>query len=598
MTSSPFCICGDQLSHKKAKDCYNGRGISCDHCNINCQGDTSVLHCEQGFNLSTHPHGFDLCLQCGEIMAMKKQGKPMQFIVIPGAIKTDTVDPGFVSRSLYYWLTAVSPIKWSPPIPRFSSLTQFLQHRKSHQSKHHMMTFNNKPNENMNRLPFANHSAFDADSDPSSSSDENERDLFFARHSMGRVVSTTHKKHTYKFEESLSMTSKRWSSTSTKSVVTKFPALIAQIREDGFDAHEKLKACMNAFQSKEQSDIYIRRMTEKKNINKTWTVQGLIDPDKHLSTLDHSLNLDALESSTSTVPFSAIMAANNNSIINYHHWIPAVFQVNEQATECKLLSEITNLNAYKYGNTLYNLLEQLFLFQLPQFENVIGHNLRNTPLQVVVKAQDYQLSDCSEEDSYLGGMHREGLFEDIAAVGLYYYHIDDEIKGGELELSAVVQANVTQYRHGITVLRETSVSVKEGMSLVFNNKLCYHRVSKLYGNGSRKIIAFFLITPNHLRSTPMLDALSIVVNWKYHTQYLVFEWLKEEGLLNGYEWMLDILYEFVVGDKRYVEEAVELYVKCRKSYGYEISYNESEITSRGQARQQPQVRRRRACNRD
>eukprot|EP00484_Ammonia_sp_Unknown_P003458 CAMPEP_0197077110 /NCGR_PEP_ID=MMETSP1384-20130603/212451_1 /TAXON_ID=29189 /ORGANISM="Ammonia sp." /LENGTH=552 /DNA_ID=CAMNT_0042515969 /DNA_START=194 /DNA_END=1853 /DNA_ORIENTATION=- len=539
-------------------------------------------------------------------MAMKKQGKPMQFIVIPGAIKTDTVDPGFVSRSLYYWLTAVSPIKWSPPIPRFSSLTRFLRHRKSHQSKHHMITFNNKPNENMNRLPFANHSAFDADSDPSSSSDENERDLFFARRSMGRVVNTTHKKHTYKFEESLSMTSKRWSSTSTKSVVTKFPALIAQIREDGFDAHEKLKACMNAFQSKEQSDIYIRRMTEKKNINKTWTVQGLIDPDKHLSTLDHSLNLDALESSTSTVPFSAIMAANNNSIINYHHWIPAVFQVNEQATECKLLSEIANLNAYKYGNTLYNLLEQLFLFQLPQFENVIGHNLRNTPLQVVVKAQDYQLSDCSKEDSYLGNMHREGLYEDIAAVGLYYYHIDKDIKGGELELSSVIQAEDTHERDGVTVLRETSVAVKEGSSVVFkrrsgvtvlretsvavnegssvvfNNKLCYHRVSKLYGNGSRKIIAFFLLSPSRWYSA--IDARFVVVNWKYHAEHLLFQWLKEEGLMNGYEWILDILCEYVVGDRKYIEDATEFYNECRRAYSGELTFDASSITSRGRSK--------------
>ena len=75
------------------------------------------------------------------------------------------------------------------------------------------------------------------------------------------------------------------------------------------------------------------------------------------------------------------------------------------------------------------MIAELFLHQLPSFENVLGFNLRDIPLRVIVKSQDYQLDDCSKKDFYLGNLHKEGLFEEIAAVGLYYYQIDDGIKG-------------------------------------------------------------------------------------------------------------------------------------------------------------------------
>merc|ERR1711879_758789 len=84
-------------------------------------------------------------------------------------------------------------------------------------------------------------------------------------------------------------------------------------------------------------------------------------------------------------------------------------------------------------------IEELFLYQSPQFENVLDLNLRDVPLRVIVKAQDYQLDECKEDDYYLGNFHKEGLYEDIAAVGLYYYHIDDGIKGGELQLSSLIE---------------------------------------------------------------------------------------------------------------------------------------------------------------
>ena len=75
------------------------------------------------------------------------------------------------------------------------------------------------------------------------------------------------------------------------------------------------------------------------------------------------------------------------------------------------------------------MIAELFLHQLPSFENVLGFNLRDIPLRVIVKSQDYQLNNCSKKDFYVGNLHKEGLFEEIVAVGLYYYQIDDGIKG-------------------------------------------------------------------------------------------------------------------------------------------------------------------------
>jgi len=254
-------------------------------------------------------------------------------------------------------------------------------------------------------------------------------------------------------------------------------------------------------------------------------VVGLIDPDKHLSTLYH--------------PEIEFPQQNDlRDIVNYHHWIPSVFQVNESGTECQLLSEIPNLDPYSNRNTLYPLITELFLHQIPQFENVLNLKLRNVPLKVVVKAQDYQLTDCSINDAFLGNMHKEGLYEDIAAVGLYYYQIDEGIKGGELELSSVVEVGQQgsygpygpvhefpgpqMYGHRqsqqFTELTHSEVKLFEGTSLVFSNDYCYHRVRKLYGNGSRKIIAFFLLRDS---SVHPFDARNVTVNVKHHGTYFV-----------------------------------------------------------------------------
>eukprot|EP01083_Nonionella_stella_P318819 1167306_1 len=329
---------------------------------------------------------------------------------------------------------------------------------------------------------------------------------------------------------------------------------------------------MNVYQN---NDKDIRNLRQ----SKTWSVVGLIDPDKHLSTLDHSLN-DELNQSVHV----------DGHILNYHHWIPSVFQVNSELTECRLLSQIPNLDPYKYSKTLYRLIERLFLHQVPQLENVTNYNLRNVPLRVIVKSQDYQLFDCSESDAYVGGIHKEGLYENITAVALYYYHVDEGIIGGELEVSSVIDVEEDETYSGVTELKETNIEVKEGTSLVFSNDLCYHRVCKLYGTGSRKILAFFLIAPVQIT----IDARFVVVNWQYHAKCMLLKWLREFN--EGYDWVLDIVCEYVVGDKKYVQKAREMYKKCRTAYHHEITYHKVQITSTGTRKYER--RRRHRCNMD
>ena len=209
-----------------------------------------------------------------------------------------------------------------------------------------------------------------------------------------------------------------------------FPKEVAHKYNDAlsFPKHAELRRAMNMHQQR-SDDIIERKMPEKHNANNKWKVMGVIDPNKHMATLDHLHNLDQIRITGEKLHYVPKLDLRSLRIVNYHHWIPSVFYVNEELTECKLLSDIPDLDPYGCRDTLYPLITDLFLHQIPQFEHVTGSKQRDAPLRVIVKAQDYQLTDCSPEDAYLGNLHREGLYEKIVAVGLYYYQIDEGIKG-------------------------------------------------------------------------------------------------------------------------------------------------------------------------
>jgi len=229
-----------------------------------------------------------------------------------------------------------------------------------------------------------------------------------------------------------------------------------------------------------------------------------------------------------------------------------------------------------------------------------------------------------EDSSFLGNFHKEGLHEDIAAVGLYYYHIDEGIKGGELELSSIVDSQSSyammqgipppMYNREELSLKKIRVPVSEGMSLVFSNDLCYHRVCKLHGNGSRKMFAFFLlrdgVEPAPLQnqrfpspmgytnapmvgmyggdsstlSQPTMTAQTVVVNWKHHSRHFVESHLRDilgakEYGARGNEWLIRLVQEYVVGNRQYIEKAMDINRHCRFVQGKQLQVEQHELTS-------------------
>merc|ERR1712217_294144 len=102
-------------------------------------------------------------------------------------------------------------------------------------------------------------------------------------------------------------------------------------------------------------------------------------------------------------------------------------------------------------------------------------------------------------------------------------------------------------------LTHSEVKLSEGTSLVFSNDYCYHRVRRLYGNGSRKIIAFFLLRDS---SVHPFDARNVAVNAKHHATYFVVQTLREMDQY-GHSWLIELIQQYVVGDREYIAKAMD-----------------------------------------
>lgn len=66
------CLCGQELSAKRAGTVYGGGIVSCDRCGRKCSGNELVFHCPRG-KIAAHNRGYDLCLKC-----QKPQSKPIE----------------------------------------------------------------------------------------------------------------------------------------------------------------------------------------------------------------------------------------------------------------------------------------------------------------------------------------------------------------------------------------------------------------------------------------------------------------------------------------------------------------------------------------
>eukprot|EP00435_Cladocopium_sp_Y103_P049218 s1191_g14.t1 len=155
-------------------------------------------------------------------------------------------------------------------------------------------------------------------------------------------------------------------------------------------------------------------------------------------------------------------------------------------------------------------------------------------LQIVFKAQRIILPPKVHEDDepeYIGMWHVDGHREDVAAVVLYYYHVDPALEGGDMELCgrepfdilAIADAgdNCCEF-HPLRLkealagekqrLPHCRVPIEQGTLLVFSNHQMVHRVLRMINNGkseaSRDFVALFILNPASEALVPARCALA------------------------------------------------------------------------------------------
>lgn len=154
-------------------------------------------------------------------------------------------------------------------------------------------------------------------------------------------------------------------------------------------------------------------------------------------------------------------------------------------------------------------------------------------LQVVFKAQRIILPPKvgENEPEYVGMWHVDGHREDVAAVVLYYYHVDDCLEGGEMEFCgrepfdvlAIADAgdNARDFtRHSLKKamageepsVPHCKVPIQQGSLLVFSNHQMVHRVLRMINTGgaeaSRDFVALFILNPAAAPLVPARCALA------------------------------------------------------------------------------------------
>jgi hypothetical protein len=145
-------------------------------------------------------------------------------------------------------------------------------------------------------------------------------------------------------------------------------------------------------------------------------------------------------------------------------------------------------------------------------------------LQAVVKAQRIYLKPGEEYD---GVWHRDGLYENIVAVVIYYYRVSDKLEGGDLEFidkrpikdvmglygdCDVENFTSREAEETVKSLPHCRMPVKKGTLVVFSNYQSIHRVLKMTSNGedptspdghtSRDFLLFFIVD----QSKPLLSS--------------------------------------------------------------------------------------------
>ena len=221
-------------------------------------------------------------------------------------------------------------------------------------------------------------------------------------------------------------------------------------------------------------------------------------------------------------------------------WVPCEFDISADGTP----SLVGGARSHAYPHLAQHAALPVLSAALPLLAKLRRPQLLldDRRLQVVFKAQRILVpgnaGDGSDTD-YVGLWHVDGHRENVAAVVLYYYHVDPSLRGGDMEFCGREPMDVLGYgdcrvninelgpeslrlafrgtRKGgaSTAVQNCRVPIGEGTLLVFSNYQMAHRVLRLKNTcateASRDFVALFVLDP----SAPALLPARSVLAWPH-----------------------------------------------------------------------------------
>ena len=144
------------------------------------------------------------------------------------------------------------------------------------------------------------------------------------------------------------------------------------------------------------------------------------------------------------------MDPNFNCLDN--SWIATEFLINNGKVQIN--GDINNIDKTLYPD-LYKDIEAIFQEMYPlmnEVRNLEGYLNKYNKLNVIVKIQSYQLKS---GETYEGQFHQEGFKrEGIFMIGIYYFHISPNLKGGNLELKYIKEKKFSESQGCLNYLME------------------------------------------------------------------------------------------------------------------------------------------------
>ena len=104
----------------------------------------------------------------------------------------------------------------------------------------------------------------------------------------------------------------------------------------------------------------------------------------------------------------------------HNYWIPSIVQITDQY-QCKFITEIPNLPKTDQNMKIYKIFEQMLAKMMNKIEWMLGCDLRDTQIQIIVDIQHYEVKS---NTLYHGNYHREGFknSEYIKCGAIYYFN--------------------------------------------------------------------------------------------------------------------------------------------------------------------------------